>query len=774
MIISLDAEKAFDKIQHPFMMKALERVGIQGTFLNIIKAIYSKPTANIKLNGEKLKAIPLKSGTRQGCPLSPYLFNIVLEVLARAIRQHKEIKGIQIGKEEVKISLFADDMIVYLSDPQNSTKELLQLINTFSNVAGYKVNSKKSVALLYTKDKRAEEEIKVTSPFTIATNSIKYLGVNLTKEVKDLYDENFKSLKKEIEEELRKWKDLPCSWVGRINIVKMAILPKAIYRFNAIPIKIPTQFFIDLERAILNFIWRNKKPRIAKSSLYKKAISGGITIPDFKLYYRATVLKTAWYWHQNRHVDQWNQIEDPDINPHRYENLIFDKDAKTVKWKKESIFNKWCWHNWMATCRRLQIDPYLSPCTKLKFKWIKDLNINPVTLNLIEEKVGSTLERIGTGDQFLNITPTAQTLSATINQWDYMKLRSFCKAKDTITKTKHQPTEWEKIFTNPTSDRGLISRIYKELKKHDIKTPNNPIEKWAIELNREFTAEEYRMAERHLRKCSTSLLIREMQIKTTLRYHLTPVRMAKIKTLGTVHVGEDVEQEEHFSTVGGNADWYNHYGKQIQASNSVHETWHQDFYLVYACAYVHLDAGISRSQKRNAEALNIDFEDLLSKTMIFKLKCMVKSYLKSAREKTKLIGNTGIYIAQAVFFQEANFLLLNFDMPGNSFGVESLVCGLSCVCNNLRAKEEGPCTFSGGQRRSKPCNWSPVPLGRTVGQQQQDQQWHLPSSASATMSDKPDMAQIEKFNKSKLKTETQEKNPLLSKEMIEQKQAGKS
>ena len=127
----------------------LKRLGIQGSYLNIIKAIYSKPTANIKLNGEKLKAIPLKSGTRKGCPLSPYLFNIVLEVLAIAIRQHKGIKGIRIGKDEVKLSLFADDMIVYMSDPKNSTKELLQLINTFSNVAGYKINSKKQL-LSYT------------------------------------------------------------------------------------------------------------------------------------------------------------------------------------------------------------------------------------------------------------------------------------------------------------------------------------------------------------------------------------------------------------------------------------------------------------------------------------------------------------------------------------------------------------------------------------------------------------------------------------------------
>ena len=148
MIISIDAEKAFNKIQHRFMIKTLQKVGIEGTYPNIIKAIYDKHTANIILNGEKLKPFPLKSGTRQGCPLSPLLFNIVLEVLATAIREEKEIKGIQIGKEEVKLSLCADGMILYRENPKDATRNLLEPINEFGKVAGYKINSQKSLASL--------------------------------------------------------------------------------------------------------------------------------------------------------------------------------------------------------------------------------------------------------------------------------------------------------------------------------------------------------------------------------------------------------------------------------------------------------------------------------------------------------------------------------------------------------------------------------------------------------------------------------------------------
>ena len=147
MIISIDAEKAFDKIQHPFMIKVLQKVGIEGTYLNIMKAIYDKLTANIILKYEKLKPFPLRSGTRQGCPLWPLLFNIVLEVLATAIREEKEIKGIQIRKE-VKLSLFANDMLLYIENPKDVTRKLLELINEFGKVAGYKINVQKSLAFL--------------------------------------------------------------------------------------------------------------------------------------------------------------------------------------------------------------------------------------------------------------------------------------------------------------------------------------------------------------------------------------------------------------------------------------------------------------------------------------------------------------------------------------------------------------------------------------------------------------------------------------------------
>ena len=185
-----------------------------------------------------------------------------------------------------------------------------------------------------------------------------------------------------------------------------------------------------------------------------------------------------------------------------------------------------------ATCRRMKLDHSLIPHTKINSKWMKDLNVSPKSIKILEENTGNTLLDLDHSNVWQDTSMKARDRETKMVYQDFIKIGSFCTAKDTVKKTKRQPTEWEKTFANDVTDKGLVSQISKELIKLNSKETNNPNRKWAKDMNRNLTEEDIDMANKHMRNCSASLAIREIQIKTTMRYHLTPVRMGKINKTG--------------------------------------------------------------------------------------------------------------------------------------------------------------------------------------------------------------------------------------------------
>ena len=233
-----------------------------------------------------------------------------------------------------------------------------------------------------------------------------------------------------IKDDTNRWRNIPCSQIGRINIVKMSIQPKAIYRFNALPIKLPTVFFTELEQIISQFVWKYKKTSNSQSNLEKE---------EWKWRNQPAWLQ-ALLWsksHQDsmvlaqRQKHRSMEQNGPETNPFTCGHLILDKGGKNIQWRKDNLFNKWCWENWWTTCKRMKLENFLTPYTKINSKLIKDINVRPETIKPPEENIGKTLSDINHRRILYDPPPRVMEIKAKINKWDLIKLKTFCTMEET-------------------------------------------------------------------------------------------------------------------------------------------------------------------------------------------------------------------------------------------------------------------------------------------------------------------------------------------------------
>ena len=432
IIASLDAEKAFDKVNWTFLFTTLRKFGFGESFIQWITTLYTSPRATITTNGITSPSFTLHQGTRQGCPLSPSLFAIFIEPLAAAIRQNSKIKGIQVNNLHHKISLYADDLLLYLQTPSQSLSETFN-VNTFSKVSHYTINWNKSTILPLSGDSVDSAAHDPSLPLN--TGNIKYLGITISPRLSELYTLNYAPLLNKIEDDYKRWNKLPLTLIGRIATVKMKTLPQINYLFSMIPSTPTDYWFKKLDSLTTHFYWKDKKPRIALATLQNTKHLGGLTAPNFTHYYLANQLKYLYKWTQQQtHSDPWLDLE---------QNLCSPNSISDLSFLPQSIKKLDFYHNitisttlaaWWKT-NKITKSP-LAPCrhTPLWHNPVFRLHNEPIHFPKWQQKGITHLHHVFENHKFMPFTSMIQKFGIGRDQFlHYQQLKSLIKNKITLT-----------------------------------------------------------------------------------------------------------------------------------------------------------------------------------------------------------------------------------------------------------------------------------------------------------------------------------------------------
>jgi len=522
-VFSLDAEKAFDRIEWKYMWAVLQRFGFRHNFISMIKALYHSPLASV-LTGDIISSpFTLQRGTRQGCPLSPLLFCLSLEPLAQAIRQ-STASPMEIGRHNHIISLYADDIILFLDNFDTSIHPVIKEFDKFSSLSGYKINWTKSALMPLNNIHTSvpiPNYIHIKSSFT-------YLGITIYKNIHKITRDNFNTMLSKIKSDIHRWRNLKTSLQGRINTVKMNILPRFNFLFFMLPLGPPPSYFKDIHSMISSFIWDGRRPRVRLNTLQRPKLLGGLAVPNVELYYWSFQIRALSKWLDPQSTTAWRLIESAKILPHKLQDILFSSVTnKTIKesfgpiiansiqvWKKAERWMggppKFCrntplWHNQRLLCGN---KPFNQP------SW-SSRGVN--TLGDIYDTQGLCS---------IQDLRTRFYLPAS-SYFVYLQLRSALKMYGVPWNSplpSHPMLQW----IAPLLGRPSVSLIYSALIQHRAKTL--PIESiWNRELGSLNVNLDWERIWYNLSLTSKNLAHQLIHFKTIHRAYITPYRRFQMK-----------------------------------------------------------------------------------------------------------------------------------------------------------------------------------------------------------------------------------------------------
>lgn len=525
-MLAVDACQAFDRIEWSYLLKLLPRYGLGETFIQWIKLLYTKPTAQILTNNNISKPFHLQRSTRQGCPLSPLLFTLALEPLALAVRAHQGISGVNIGRTNHLISLFADDIIYFLTDLKNSIPNLMTVIKDFGEFSGYKINNTKSMLMLLNKEER--ENPNINTDFTLANEGFKYLGIKITPDLSKIITANYNPLVDEVTETLNRWSNLPISMIGRIHIIKMSILPKFLYYFQTLPLPLPQSFFDNLNKLFSQFIWNNRKARLRLRLLYLPYERGGLQLPNLKWYYMAAQLTSTSHYFCKNSPPAWVTIEQqstPDLPIYSY---LYSANLKTLKKRTKNPFLRNNIIMWYTAHKLVENSTVFSQFTPL---WNNDQftpGKNDGGFKMWKMKGIHTIKDLYVDGVLLAFRDLSDKYQLPVKHFfKYLQLKSFMSSK--MNDIMHVPklSLLEEIICKKT-EKGLLSKFYKLIMTNSKDSAIDRLNAWRKDIQEDIDENEWHGACLKAQKQSINTRLKLLQYKWLTRVYITPEKLNRI------------------------------------------------------------------------------------------------------------------------------------------------------------------------------------------------------------------------------------------------------